>query len=305
MSSISRRGFMQSAAFAGMATGFGASSALAAAPGPSRGQGPIKLGMVTYRMGENMTCEELIKFCKETGLSGVELRTTHKHGVEPALSAEDRARVKKLFADGGIDIAGLGTTCEFHGKEPEKVAKNIADAKLFAQLAADVGAPSIKLRPNGLYKDEPFEKTIERIGTAWREVAEFASNLGVQTRMEVHGGGGSADPANIRKMIEVANHPNALVCWNSNSGEQDANGSIKANFELLKDYIGQVHITEIGLPQYPWQELFDLLAGIKFSGYCLAEIPFNPEPERFMKYYRTMFDLYTKQYHYTKAKESR
>lgn len=299
MSRVTRRGFMHTTAAAGLGMGIGAKAAPVQAAAPS-GTGKMKLGMVTYMMGAEMTCEQLIAFCKETGLSGVELRTTHKHGVEPALTPEERARVKTQFAEGGIEIAGLGTVCEFHSKDEAKVKQNIEEGKKFAQLAKDVGAPSIKLRPNGLYDDEPHEKTIARIGAAWREVAEFAAGLGVETRMEVHGGKGSADPANIRKMLDAANHANAKVCWNSNSGEQDENGSIKANFELLKDYIGQAHITDIGVYQYPWQELFDLLAGIGFSGYCLAEIQANPEPERFMKYYRTLFDLYTHQYAYPK-----
>ncbi len=299
MSRVSRRGFMQTTAVAGLGFGVGAQSTSAHAV-PAVEAGKIKLGMVTYMMGAEMTCEQLIAFCKQTGLTGVELRTTHKHGVEPTLSPEDRARVRGLFADGAVDIVGLGTTCEFHSKEEAKVLQNIEDGKKFAQLAKDVGAPSIKIRPNGLYDDEPHEKTIERIALAWRELADFAAGLGVETRMEVHGGKGSAEPANIRKMIDVAKHANTKVCWNSNTGEQDENGSIKANFELLKDYIGQVHITEIGVYQYPWQELFDLLAGIGFSGYCLAEIGVNPEPERFMKYYRTLFDLYTHQYTYPK-----
>jgi hypothetical protein len=78
----------------------------------------------------------------------------------------------------------------------------------------------------------------------------------------------------------------------------DANGSIQANFDLLKDKIGQVHITEIGVYQYPWQQLFDNLKAMNFAGYCLAEIAFNPEPERFMKYYKTLFDLYTGNWKY-------
>jgi sugar phosphate isomerase/epimerase len=120
--------------------------------------------------------------------------------------------------------------------------------------------------------------------------------------LEVHGGGGSADPANIRKIMDYANHPNALVCWNSNSGEQNENGSIQANFDLLKDKIAHVHITEIGVYQYPWRQLFDNLKAINYAGYCLAEIGYNAEPERFMKYYRTLFDLYTGNYRYPQPK---
>ncbi len=261
----------------------------------------MKLGMVTYNMGKDMDCPTLIRFCKETGLQGVELRTSHAHKVELDLSKEERADVKKLFADSGIEIVGLGSTYEFHAKDPAEVKKNIDGAIQYAQLAADVGAPSIKVRPNGLRDDVPPEQTCEQIGKALRQVGVFAAGIGVQVRLEVHGKD-SCEPKMIRKMMDAADHPNVLVCWNSNSGEQDANGSIQANFDLLKDRIGQVHITEIGVYQYPWQQLFDLLKSNGFKGFCLAEIAYNAEPERFMKYYKTLFDLYSGQYVYPQPK---
>jgi len=296
---VSRRGFMQTASAAGVGLGMSGGLPLAgigAQASAEETKPGMKLGMVTYQMGKDMTCPELIALCKKTGLEGVELRTTHKHGVEVELNAEKRAEVKKLFADSGIAIAGLGSTFEFHMKDAGEVKKNVEGAKEYAQLAADVGAPSIKVRPNGLHQDEAVEKTCDRIGKAWGEVAKFAAGLGVEVRMEVHGGGGSALPVNVRKMLDAANHPNAKICWNSNKSDMDENGSIKSNFALLRHALGQVHITEIGIYQYPWQELFDELKAVSFNGFCLAEIPYNPEPERFMQYYRTLFDLYTGQY---------
>lgn len=297
MSLLNRRSFLGASALLPGAVLFPGSPANAA-PASAAPRASYKLGMVTYNMGKDMTLPDLLAFCQATGLEGVELRTTHKHGVEVTLTPAERAAVKAQFAASGVQLAGLGTTCEFHAQDPGVVRKNIEEAKAFAQLAADVGAPGIKLRPNGLYEDEAAETTIARIGAAWHEVAAFAAGLGVQTRMEVHGGRGSADPANIRKMVEAAQHPNARVCWNSNTGEVDASGSIRANFALLSDYISLVHINEIGVYQYPWQELFDLLASIGYTGFCLAEISFNPEPERFMKYYRTLFDCYTGRYQF-------
>lgn len=258
----------------------------------------MKLGVVTYNMCKDMDCRQLIAFCRETGLEGVELRTTHAHGVELSLTASERAGVKHMFEDAGIAIAGLGSAYEYHAKDPEAVKANIEGSKAYAQLAADVGAPGIKVRPNFLFDDEPHEQTCARIGAALREVAAFAAGLGVEVRVEVHGGGGSSAPKNIRAMIDHADHPNALVCWNSNPGEEDEHGSIKPNFDLLKDRIALVHITDIGVYQYPWQELFTLLRGMDYQGFCLAEIQSNPEPERFMKYYRTLFDLYTGRYKY-------
>jgi len=258
----------------------------------------MKLGMVTYNMGKDMTCDELIAFCRKTGLAGVELRATHAHGVEVTLSSRERADVRKKFEDSGIEIAGLGSAFEYHSNDPDEVEKNVAGSIEYARLAADVGAPGIKVRPNSVPRGEDPETTYERIGKAWGSVAAAAADMGVEVRMEVHGHEATRSLTGIRKMLDHANHPNALVCWNSNRGEEDENGSISCSFDLVKHAIGLVHITDIGVYQYPWRELFVLLRENDYKGYCLAEIQYNPEPERFMRYYRTLFDLYTGKYQY-------
>ncbi|MBX7258014.1 MAG: sugar phosphate isomerase/epimerase [Candidatus Hydrogenedentes bacterium] len=260
----------------------------------------MKLGMVTYNMGKDMDVPTLIAFCQDTGLEGVELRTEHKHGVELTLTAAQRADVKRMFADSPVQIAGLGSTYEFHSPNPEVVKQNIDGAIAYCRLASEVGASGIKVRPNGLPEGVPVEKTCEQIGKALKQVATFGADLGVQVRLEVHGKD-SSDPKMIRKMMDAADHPNALVCWNSNKGDMDENGSIEANFNLLKDKIAHAHITDIGVYQYPWQDLFNRLKAIDYKGWCLAEISYNAEPNRFMKYYRTMFDLYTGNYKWPRA----
>ena len=85
-----------------------------------------------------------------------------RHGLNSDLgfSPEDRnenirriGEVAKLFADSGVEIAGLGSAFEFHSKDPDEVRRNIEGSKEYAQLAVDVGAPGIKIRPNGLHED--------------------------------------------------------------------------------------------------------------------------------------------------------
>ncbi len=258
----------------------------------------MKLGLVTYNIGAEMSCDELIALCRNAGVEGVELRAEHAHGVGPALSADERVAVRNKFEDAGIAIAGLGTIYEFHSDDPAVVEENIAGSIEFAKLAADLGAPGIKVRPNRIPDGEDPEITYERIGKAWGSVAAAAADMGVQVWMEVHGAEETRSLPGVRKMLDHADHPNARVCWNSNPGEEDEQGSIKQNFDLVKHAIGEVHITDIGVYQYPWQELFDLLKSINYTGYCLAEIQANPEPERFMRYYKTLFDLYTGTYKY-------
>jgi len=255
----------------------------------------MKLGLVTYLMGAEMELPELFAFCEETGLEAVELRSTHAHGVELDTPQERRTEVKRMFADSPVVLAQYGTACEYDSPDPDELKKNIEDTYAYADLAADIGAPGIKVRPNRLHEDVPEEQTIEQIGNALRQVGTYAEGIGVAIRVECHGRG-TSHPRVMRKIMDAADHDNVVVNWNSNSVDMDENGSIDWSFDLLKHKIEYCHITDIGVYQYPWQDLFDKLEGIGYDGYSMAEIQPNDQPERFMKYYRTLFDLYTGKY---------
>ena len=82
---------------------------------PALGGGGFKLGLVSYNLAKDWNIPTIIKNCEETGFEAVELRTTHKHGVEPTLSKERRAETKNLFAGtkvkkklaaSGVDLDG-------------------------------------------------------------------------------------------------------------------------------------------------------------------------------------------------------
>ena len=253
----------------------------------------MKLGIVTYQIAKDWDVPTLIDMCHTTGMQGVELRTTHAHGVEIDLSPIQRSAVRRRFEDAGIDIVGLGSVCEYHAVEPETVRQNIDETVENARLAADLGCPGVKVRPNGLQTDRgiPEEKTLEQIGLALRECGEAAASLGVQIRVEVHGRD-TCEPRRMRTIIDHADHHNVCLCWNSNP-QDVVNGSVKPGFDLLKHKIGLVHINELHKAEYPWRELFSLLKDEGYDGYTLAEIPASPEPERLLHYYRALWEAQT------------
>lgn len=252
----------------------------------------MKLGLVTYNLAEDWDVETIIKNCQATGFQGVELRTTHAHGVEPTLSSHERKEVRRKFEGSGVVLCGLGTAFEYHSTDPDEVQRNIDGTKQFVLLAKDLGVSGIKVRPNGVNTDKgvPLEKALEQIGRAARQCADFAAGEGVQIRMEVHGHVTSQIP-NMKKIANHADHPNFYICWNCNDGET-INGSIKANFDLFKDKIALVHIQDLGDPRYPWQELVSLLKANQYNGFCCAEIQPIDQPVRLMQYYSALWQAY-------------
>ena len=248
----------------------------------------MQLGLVTYRLAQDWDVETIIDNCVETGFTGVELRTTHAHGVEVTLSPSARADVRKRFADSPVELAGLGSALEYDAVDPGELRRNIDETMQYTQLAADVGAAGVKVRPNRVHDDEgvPREKTFEQIGTALAECGEFARDLGVQIRLEVHGPV-TCEPPNIRAILDHADCDNVYACWNSNA-QDVVDGSIDKNFELLRRDISLVHITELW-SDYPWQRLFQLLTAANYDGFCQAEIPESADSVRLMRYYRALW----------------
>ena len=238
--------------------------------------GKMKLGLVTYLWGKSWDLPTLIANCESTGILGVETRTEHAHGVEPKLNSTQRQEVKQRFADSPVELVGYGSNCQFHEDDPGKVKANIEQAKAYLQLMHDCGGSGLKVKPNGFVKGVEHAKTIEQIGRAFNEVARFGANLGQQVRVEVHGKQTQLLP-NIKAIMDVADHPNMTVCWNSNASDLDGDG-LKSNFDLVKDRFGDTaHVRELNVGDYPYADLIKLFVEMKYTGWILLECRTKPK----------------------------
>ncbi|HEV3259939.1 MAG TPA: TIM barrel protein, partial [Gemmataceae bacterium] len=271
MAAVNRRRFLQAT---GALAAAGTVAPAIAAPASTEDR-PLKfrLGIVTYNIARDWDVPTILKVCKSVGLSPVELRTTHKHGVEPSLSKDERKEVRQRFADAGIEIWGCGSVCEFHSPDPDVVKRNIETCKEFAQLAADIGGRGVKVRPNGLPKDVPVEKTLEQIGKALIPCGKAAADAGVEVWVEVHGNG-TAHPPYIKTIMEQCGHPSVGLTWNSNPSDIK-NGSVAEYFQLLKPWVRSCHINELykdAAGAYPYRELFRLLRESGYDRVTLCEV---------------------------------
>ena len=289
-----RRQFIKAAGVALGATGFLTRSALSVAattqPSFILRSPAMKLGIVTYNIAKDWDVPTIIKNCAEAKFQGVELRTTHAHGVEVSLGAPQRAEVKQRFHDSPVELMGLGSAFDFHTPDPAKLRADIDASKQYILLAQDVGALGVKVRPNGLPREVPKEKTLEQIGKSLRELGEFGANHGVQIRLEVHGTTTSLLP-NIKAIMDTADHKNVGVCWNSNQSDLDGKG-FDHNFDLVKNRIFTVHMRDLCLDEYPFRKLLTRLNETGFTGYCLAEIPESNDPLRVLRYFRSLWLAY-------------
>src|SRR6185503_19756935 len=159
-----RRKFLKASALGGTALGYWTQAALSAeSVKPSSylsKPSPMKLGTVTYNLAQDWDVETIIKNCQAAKFEGVELRTGHAHKVEVALTKAEREEVKKRFQGSSVQLMRLGSAFDYHTPDQAKLKKDIDATKEYIVLAHDVGATGVKVRPNGLPKEVPKEKTL-------------------------------------------------------------------------------------------------------------------------------------------------
>ena len=230
----------------------------------------INFGLVTYLWGKDWDIPNLIDNLTAAEVYGVELRVDHAHGVSPDLSREERKEIRKRFRSSPVQVLGMGTNQQYDYPDRSKLRESIEKTVEYIILSRDIGGTGVKVKPNQFHQGVPRSRTIEQIGKALNQLARIGADNGQQIRLEVHGNETQEIPV-IKDIMDVADHPNATLCWNSNPEDLHGRG-LAANFNLVKDRLGAVtHVRELDDPGYPYEELIRLFVGINYRGWIMLE----------------------------------
>jgi sugar phosphate isomerase/epimerase len=275
---FSRRSFLQAAAVSASAVVLPSFALPAETKIKKLNDKPLKLGMMTYTLGRDWYIDEIINNCTAAKFEHIELRTTHAHGVEVALTPFERSVVKRRFKDAGLAIS-LASGFSYNSTDPAVLKRSIDGTKEYILLAKDVGALGIRV----FGSNATDEKMLTQIGQALAEVGEFGYNNGVEIRVCNDG----PTLAMVKKNIDYSQSPHVYLNWNCPMSDTEGEG-FEANFNSVKHLIRNIHLRDL-YNEYPWRLFFKLLSKAGYTGYCDAEIPGNPDPVRFMRYYRALF----------------
>lgn len=254
--SVSRRRFL-GAAFATAAAA--TSPAFAATP-------QMKLSFMTF-VCPDWPIEKIVAFAKQARYDGVEIRVDagHRHGISSASSAESRRAVRKVFRDGGVEVAAIATSVQFASPKPEEHKKNLEAAKANLELAGDLGAAVVRIfAGGGIPKLTPA--AAQQVAAAFDEVGEYAKPIGVCPILECGHDiiKGAAEAAEVIGRIQTKNFG---ALWNDS--KMDA-----ATFAALKDRIRHFHVHDEVLDPHNTNlvETARRMKSIGFRGYVSLEI---------------------------------
>jgi sugar phosphate isomerase/epimerase len=248
----------------------------------------MKLSLLTYQLGKDYTLDELLSMCARFGYRGIECRAQlgHKHGVELETTPEQRAAIRAAFEASPVALAGISTSCRFEFGEASERQENVDLAKQFIDLAADVGAPQVRVFGNAFPKGSDKKQVVENVGVCLAQIAEHAEAKGVDCNLEMHGDFYYWEYT--LEAVEIADHPRIGIVYNCDPRETRW-GPIATFLDPVAPYLRHVHMHNIEADNYPYPELFRILRNLGYAGFCSLEAAPSADPERVIAIYAKLF----------------
>lgn len=124
--------------------------------------------------------------------------------VRPAAIDE----IKKLLVKYGLEVCNMPVDFgDIGSSDDERRASDIEMLKMWIDIAAELGCPSIRVNSGEVIKRDDGSIDLSRCIDSYRKLAEYGAGKGVMVTMENHGGATNF-PEQCVEIFEGVNHPN-------------------------------------------------------------------------------------------------
>lgn len=158
----------------------------------------------------NWKLEQVAANAKALGFDGVELRGVAGEHVGPDEPPADRARIRALFGQHGVEIACIMGYTKFTVADSKQRADSVAAGVKYIGLARDLGCPVVRVFGGNMEGDDR-DANIRRVAEALAELAPVAAQAGVRLAMETHDAW--CEGRNLAAVLDRVSNPAVGVCW--------------------------------------------------------------------------------------------
>ncbi|WP_372407809.1 sugar phosphate isomerase/epimerase family protein [Streptomyces luteireticuli] len=218
---------------------------------------------------------DVIRLARSHGWDGVELRAHPEEPLHPGSSAAERALAMRTFASAGVSVLGVAGYAQVAADGPDGPV--LAELSALVRLAADLGAPYVRVFPGGgaLPADEADAIGARRLGA----VAPLAASLGVRVLLETHDS--HARGRDVMRILGLVGHRHVGALWDVlhtwRGGESPAE-SVAAllphlGYVQVKDVAPEDLLTPVplGAGVLPVAECVGVLRGVGYGGWVCWE----------------------------------
>ncbi len=199
----------------------------------------MKFSFMTFSCPE-LELGGVLDLARRYGYDGIEPRvdSQHRHGIEPAAAPQQRREIRRKVGASGIQLSCIATSCRF--ADPANARENAERARQCLELAADVGAPCVRIFGGKLGEGLGRAEAVQKVAMLLRPLAEQAYRRKVALCMETHDSW--CDPADVAAVMRAVEHPGLAVNWDIMHPVRNKLATIDQSFEQLRPWIRHVHV---------------------------------------------------------------
>ena len=187
------------------------------------------------------TIEEAVSAAENYGYAAIEWRLADGAIIGPDVPVEVRRRLRQVPAEYGIEISCLDSSVQSVKATPEERATEIEDGKRMLDLAAEIGAPFLRVFGGSLPVNTTRAAILAPTAEVLHTLASYSSEVGVTVIIETHDAW--TNSVDVRDLLQAVSHPAFKVLWDTHHtyrfGEAPAQ-----TLALLGDAIAYAHIKD-------------------------------------------------------------
>jgi sugar phosphate isomerase/epimerase len=235
---------------------------------------------------------QVLRAAVNFGYNGVELRVLSNEldlWKLPEFQPSARDDTRKQFEDQDILIPCVGTSAYFHSAEVTERQRNFDTALRMAELAAELGARSIRVFGDRIQAGCSREESVTWISESLSQLAERLKPEKVEIWLETHGDFATA--ADVSELLDQIDEGSIGVIWDpanafAQVGEAPlipAQMTTRIRHVHLKDLLRDVQrppqYVPTGEGDFPFKTMFESLALINYQGFISFEWEKHWHPE--------------------------
>ncbi len=285
---LSRRQLITAGGVATLGLALGSENALPAMDPLERTQpSRLRLSLAAYSLRKYLSAKpeearkmdlfQFVEFCRQQGLSGVELTSYY---FPAKVTTEYLLRLKRHCHLLGMTISGGAIRNDFCSPDNSQIEKDLAHTRQWIDHYALIGAPVIRIFAGNQPKDEEPSITLARCAKNIEAACEYAAEKGVILALENHGGV-TAKAEGLLEIVKQVHSPAFGV--NFDSANFHSTPDPYAELEMIAPYAVNAQIKseiQIGgkMMEADLPRIVKILRAANYSGWLAFEYEAAEEP---------------------------
>ena len=207
----------------------------------------IRLGFMTS-VTPKWDLSRIIEAAQSGGYTCIEPRIgwNHAAGIELALGKSERRDIKRQLDDAGMAISCLALGAQFAKATPAERAESVKLTVRSAELAADLGAPLLRVFGGPLPPNSTMASIRDAVAEAFGAAASKSAAFGVTPCLETHDA--FSHPDDVEYVVTNCGESNVGVVWHA--GHHLRLGvSVEEGYRTLAPWIRHCHTNGLPMPE--------------------------------------------------------